>query len=185
MINLYGGYQDLKDDFFEVQEEMDYNNNPSLPNGDGQGENTPSPVTAHQYLNLEFSNANNFYAGMKISYEYKDLIALSAAGTYRNWDAKEKYSLYMKPACEINFSADFRPITGLNINLGYDYIGRTKVEGIKAAAVSDLHAGASYNVFKGVSVYARINNILNKKYQYYLGYPTEGLNFLGGLSFSF
>ena len=88
---------------------------------------------------------------MKISYEYKDLIALSAAGTYRNWDAKEKYSLYMKPACEINFSADFRPITGLNINLGYDYIGRTKVEGIKAAAVSDLHAGASYNVFKGVS----------------------------------
>lgn len=85
----------------------------------------------------------------------------------------------MKPACEINFSADFRPITGLNINLGYDYIGRTKVEGIKAAAVSDLHAGASYNVFKGVSVYARINNILNKKYQYYLGYPTEGLNFLG------
>ena len=91
----------------------------------------------------------------------------------------------MKPACEINFSADLRPITGLNINLGYDYIGRTKVEGIKAAAVSDLHAGASYNVFKGVSVYARINNILNKKYQYYLGYPTEGLNFLGGLSFSF
>ena len=84
---------------------------------------------------------------MKISYEYKDLIALSATGTYRNWDAKEKYSLYMKPACEINFSADFRPITGLNINLGYDYIGRTKVEGIKAAAVSDLHAGASYNVF--------------------------------------
>lgn len=183
-INLYGGYQDLKDDFFEVQEETFVNYDPSLA-GDAQEGNSSSPVTAHQYLNLEFSNANNFYAGMKISYEYKDLIALFAAGTYRNWDAKEKYSLYMKPACEINFSADFRPITGLNINLGYDYIGRTKVEGIKAAAVSDLHAGASYNVFKGVSVYARINNILNKKYQYYLGYPTEGLNFLGGLSFSF
>lgn len=167
-----------------MQEETFVNYDPSLA-GDGQEGNSSSPVTAHQYLNLEFSNANNFYAGMKISYEYKDLIALSAAGTYRNWDAKEKYSLYMKPACEINFSADFRPITELNINLGYDYIGRTKVEGIKAAAVSDLHAGASYNVFKGVSVYARINNILNKKYQYYLGYPTEGLNFLGGLSFSF
>ena len=174
----------MKDDFFEVQEETFVNYDPSLA-GDGQEGNSSSPVTAHQYLNLEFSNANNFYAGMKISYEYKDLIALTAAGTYRNWDAKEKYSLYMKPACEINFSADFRPITELNINLGYDYIGRTKVEGIKAAAVSDLHAGASYNVFKGVSVYARINNILNKKYQYYLGYPTEGLNFLGGLSFSF
>ena len=116
--------------FFEVQEETFVNYDPSLA-GDAQEGNSSSPVTAHQYLNLEFSNANNFYAGMKISYEYKDLIALSAAGTYRNWDAKEKYSLYMKPACEINFSADFRPITGLNINLGYDYIGRTKVEALK------------------------------------------------------
>lgn len=163
-INLYGGYQNLKDDCFEFE--------------------VSEPATP--YLNLEFSNADNFYAGMKISYEYKDLIALSAAGVYRNWDAKEKYSLYMKPACEMNFSADIHPITGLNINLGYDYIGRTKVkEGIKAAAVSNLHAGAGYNVFKRVSVYARINNILNKKYQYYPGYPTEGLNLLGGLSFSF
>ena len=48
-----------------------------------------------------------------------------------------------------------------------------------------LHIGASYNVFKGVSVYAQVHNLLNKKYQYYLGYPTEGFNFLGGLSFRF
>lgn len=183
-VNLYGGYQNLKDDFFEIEEETYLNYDPSLVN-DGQGENTSSPVTAYQYLDLGFSDASNFYAGLKISYEYKDIIALSAAGTYRNWDADDKYTLYLKPASEINFNADFRPITGLKINIGYDYIGRTKVEGIKAAAVSDLHAGASYNVFKGVSVYARINNILNKKYQYYLGYPTEGLNFLGGLSFNF
>lgn len=168
--NLYGGYQDLKDDYFEFE----------------SGEAIPSADGELRYLDLGFSNANNFYAGMKISYEYKDIIALSAAGTYRNWDAKADYALYLKPACEINFNVDFRPIKGLDINLGYDYIGRSEVEGIeKAAAVSNLHAGAGYNVFKGVSVYARINNILNKKYQYYLGYPTEGLNFLGGLSFRF
>jgi len=51
--------------------------------------------------------------------------------------------------------------------------------------ISDLHIGASYNVFKGVSVYAQVHNLLNKKYQYYLGYPAEGFNFLGGLSFRF
>ena len=55
----------------------------------------------------------------------------------------------------------------------------------KMTAINDLHIGASYNVFKGVSVYAQIHNLLNKKYQYYLGYPTEGFNFLGGLSFRF
>lgn len=171
--NLYGGYQDLKDDFYQIISPYYYQD---------QTDNSEQ----HQYLNLGFTNAHNFYAGMKITYEYKDIIALSAAGTYRNWDAKEDFALLLKPAAEINFNMEIHPIKELNVNIGYDYIGREKVEGFdKLSAVSNLYAGASYNVFKGVSVYARINNILNKKYQYYLGYPTEGLNFLGGLSFSF
>lgn len=171
--NLYGGYQDLKDDFYQIISPYYYQD---------QTDNSEQ----HQYLNLDFTNAHNFYAGMKITYEYKDIIALSAAGTYRNWDAKEDFALLLKPAAEINFNMEIHPIKELNVNIGYDYIGREKVEGFdKLSAVSNLYAGASYNVFKGVSVYARINNILNKKYQYYLGYPTEGLNFLGGLSFSF
>lgn len=171
--NLYGGYQDLKDDFYQIISPYYYQD---------QTDNSEQ----HQYLNLDFTNAHNFYAGMKITYEYKDIIALSAAGTYRNWDAKEDFALLLKPAAEINFNMEIHPIKELNVNIGYDYIGREKVEGFdKLSAVSNLYAGASYNVFKGVYVYARINNILNKKYQYYLGYPTEGLNFLGGLSFSF
>lgn len=171
--NLYGGYQDLKDDSYQLGD--------VYVNEEQTSESVP-----FQFLNLGFTSASNFYAGMKISYEYKDIIALSAAGTYRNWDAKEDIALLLKPACEFNFSADFRPIKGLNMNLGYDYIGREKTKDYdKLSAVSDLHIGASYSIFKGIAVYARINNLLNKKYQYYLGYPTEGLNFLGGLSFQF
>lgn len=182
--NLYGGYQDLKDDLFQTIG-LPYDN--ETPDSENPGnESSNSEASPFQYLNLGTTNSNNFYAGMKISYEYKDIIALSAAGTYRNWDTKEDFALLLKPACEFNFNVNFRPIKGLNVNIGYDYIGREKIEDFgKLSAVSDLHAGASYNVFKGVSVYARINNLLNKKYQYYLGYPTEGFNFLGGLSFSF
>lgn len=173
--NLYGGYQDLKDDLYQFYESH-------------IDEDQTSGSTPEQFINLGTTHSSNFYAGMKISYEYKDIITLSAAGTYRNWDTKENYALLLKPASEFNFNVDFRPVTGLNVNIGYDYIGREKVDVKdfdKLSAVSNLHAGASYHVFKGVSVYARINNLLNKKYQYYLGYPTEGLGFLGGLSFQF
>ena len=84
------------------------------------------------------------------------------------------------------FNVRIHPISALNINLGYDYISRKEVkEYAKMTAINDLHIGASYNVFKGVSVYAQVHNLLNKKYQYYLRYPTEGFNFLGGLSFRF
>ena len=61
----------------------------------------------------------------------------------------------------------------------------TQVKSEFKDSINDLHIGASYNVFKGVSVYAQVHNLLNKKYQYYLGYPAEGFNFLGGLSFRF
>ena len=36
-------------------------------------------------------------------------------------------------------------------------------------------------IFKGVSAYASTINLLNKKYQYYLGYPMEGFNLEDGL----
>ena len=39
--------------------------------------------------------------------------------------------------------------------------------------------------FKDISIYARANNLLNKEYQYYPMYSTEGINFVGGVSFRF
>ena len=52
-------------------------------------------------------------------------------------------------------------------------------------AVNDLHAKASYRIFKGISAYVQAHNLLNKKYQYFLAYPAQGFNVLGGLSFRF
>lgn len=171
-LNLYGGYQDLKDDAFQMQQ---------------ADEETVDDETAYyQFQDLGFTNSHNVYAGLKISYGYKDIFAFAIDGTYRNWDAKEEYALLLKPAYELKFDATLRPVKGLGIHLGYNYAGREEVKDLgKLSAINNLYAGAEYNVFKGVSVYARFNNLLNQEYQYYLGYPTEGFNFLGGLSFRF
>lgn len=171
-LNLYGGYQDLKDDAFQMQQ---------------ADEETVDDETAYyQFQDLGFTNSHNVYAGLKISYDYKDIFAFAIDGTYRNWDAKEEYALLLKPAYELKFDATLRPVKGLGIHLGYNYAGREEVKDLgKLSAINNLYAGAEYNVFKGVSVYARLNNLLNQEYQYYLDYPTEGFNFLGGLSFRF
>ena len=157
--NLYGGYQDIKD--------LTFNN--------------------VAFLAFEQANAHNTYIGFEASYDYKDIVSLSAAGKYRNWSSEQPMALLIQPASEFTFNADVRPISPLTLTMGYQYIGRKKemdhLE--KLSPVSNLYIGAAYHLFKGVSVYARINNLLNKDYQYYLGYPTEGINFLGGLSFQF
>lgn len=168
-LNIYGGYQNLKNDLsYSVL-------------------GSPSITHFESYLNFSQDNTDNFYAGGEISYDYKEIISLSAKYTYRNWDSKTKeYLLAVKPVNEMSFNVRIHPFTALNVNLGYDYIDRKEVKGYaKMNAINDVHIGADYNVFKGVSVYAQVRNLLNKKYQYYLGYPAEGFNFLGGLSFRF
>ena len=168
--NVYGGYQNLKNDLSYFALDSD---------------NSRSDF----YLSFIHDNTDNFYLGGEISYDYKDIVGISAKYTYRNWDSKtEKYLLAVKPVSELSFNVHIHPISALNVNLGYDYVDWEEIkldDYSSMSAINDLHIGANYNIFKGISVYAQVHNLLNKKYQYYLGYPAEGFNFLGGLSFRF
>lgn len=165
-MNIYGGYQNLKNDLVQ--------------GFDGQD------------LLLYGQNTSNFYFGAEVSYSYKDIFAIAASGTYRNWDTKKDEAnpyadaaLRFKPALEADLHADIRPISPLLFKLGYQHIARQKTEGTTVDAVSNLYAGLEYKLFKGISIYARANNLLNQKYQYYWGCPAEGINFVGGVSFCF
>lgn len=165
-MNIYGGYQNLKNDLVQ-----------------GFGDDA---------LLLYGQNTSNVYFGAEVSYSYKDIFAIAASGTYRNWDTKKdetnpyaEAALLFKPALEADLHVDIRPVSPFLLKLGYQHIARQEVEGQTIDAVSNLYAGLEYKLFKGISIYARANNLLNQKYQYYLGYPAEGINFVGGVSFCF
>lgn len=178
--NLFGGYQNLKDDLYQLSDRW-------------------TGVTEADFINLGLSDTENFYAGLKASYEYKDLFAISASGTYYNWEANYQadkpkpddyyYALQMKPEFDFVIHTEIHPITRLWLNADYQYTRRTKLDNVNNGniipAVSDLSLGATYKIVKGISAYAKVHNLLNKKYQYYLNYPVEGLNFVVGASLLF
>ena len=173
--NLYGGYQNLKDDLYFLPVGFSY-----------------SETENYTMLRICQWNTSNIYAGLEVSYNYKDILTFSASGIYRSWDAPndepfntKNKALAFKPAFEADFHVDIHPIPSVLVNLGYQNISREKVEGAKIDPISNLYLGGSYEFFKGISVYARVNNLLNKDYQYYWGYPAEGINFVGGVSFKF
>lgn len=158
--NIYGGYQDLKDDLYK----------------------------ARTYFYQ--ASTSNFYAGARFNYEYRDIFSITAGGQYYKWDADEEDeiagALIMKPEIGLDFGVSVRPVSELSVGLGYQYIQRTKdYHGNRQNAINDLNASVYYNVFDGISIYARVSNLLNKDYSYYLDYPNQGINFLGGLSFRF
>lgn len=101
------------------------------------------------------ADANNFYAGGEATrHEYKDLFAVSARYTYRNWKCRaNEHLLAVKPAGELSFNTLLRPIANLTLKLGYTphRTQRGEESHMKMQAVNDLHAGADYNLFKGIS----------------------------------
>jgi hypothetical protein len=56
---------------------------------------------------------------------------------------------------------------------------------VKLDAIIDLNFKFTYLITEHFDVFVSANNVLNKNYQRYLYYPTQGVNFLGGLSYSF
>lgn len=172
--NLYGGYQDLKNNLAAI----------------GITPIADNSYSSSYLLPLQ-ANMHNIYAGAEISYSYKDIISFSVSGVYRDWktakieDYNREVLLAYMPSFEAKFNVDIRPIPSVLVNLGYQHATREKVEDQRVDPVGNLYLGGSYEVFKDISIYVRANNLLNKDYQYYWGYPTEGVNFMGGVSFRF
>ena len=155
-----------------------------------KGGYTAVNLMANDWLMLTSTwNTDNLYAGAEVSYEYKDLVALTAHTVYRKWSADGEGDdigvLYFKPEVEANIKLEVRPVSPLRVHVGFLKTTRTETNGLRMDPVDNLYAGADYNLFKGIAVYARLDNLLNKHYQYYPYIPAEGFNLVGGVSFRF
>ena len=56
---------------------------------------------------------------------------------------------------------------------------------VKLKDVFDLSLGADYRFNDQLSAFAKLDNVLNQKYQLYYGYPVGGIQFFGGLKMTF
>lgn len=171
--NVYGGYQDVKDDLYQSLRVV-YPDPDPLAN---------SIIT--NMLGFDVSDTRNLYVGGQLTYGYKGLLNVSASAKYQSWKADKEIALVFKPAITGELVVDVKPIHELGVQLGYRYVGRDKVQGTKMDAVSNLFAGANYQLLDNVSVYVKGDNLLNQKYQYHFLYPTQGINVVGGVSLRF
>ena len=143
------------------------------------------------YTSNLYGNTKVLYATAELKYDYKDLLDFSLKGTYYNWKwenvdwvggSLSDNALSLKPEMELNAEAGFKPMNGLRINVGYEYVKRAEEI---YEPVSNLYAGADYALMKNLSVFAKVNNLLNKEYVRADAYPAQKLNFLAGLSLQF
>ena len=162
-LHLYGGFQSLIDDLYA------------------------GPSHSSQWgIRYNQEDIYNSYAGLDLTYSYRDIVTFSGKGIFHQWeDEASRAHLYLKPAFELYLNLDVRPMEALTINLGHEFISREGENPGKAKSVNNLYAGATYELFDGISIYAQAENLLNKHYLVYYGCPAQSIRFLGGVSFRF
>lgn len=152
-----------------------------------------SSLYSYAVNNLVVANTKHSYLGSNLKYNYKDVVDLSLKETYYAWDNENSAYLLMKPKFDLQFDGAFRVLPQLTANISYQFISRCKaievypdlVTDKTLNAVNNLSLGGAYNVYKDVSLYARINNLLNKNYQASYNYPMQGIHFILGASIRF
>ena len=75
---------------------------------------------------------------------------------------------------------------------GISYLPTTTVGAARAAdfyratdPIIDLNLRADYRITPKISIFAMGNNLLNRQYQRFYGYPVKGINVLGGATYTF
>ena len=166
--NLVGGYQVRKDDLlFGVADEKG--------------------------LMAAFAQADSkvAFASAELKYDYKDWFDCALKATYYHWDLSEpkaqeeqakQMALALKPELEVNAEVGMKPMDGLRVNVGYEYVKRC--EGLYDP-VSNLYLGADYALMKNLSVFGRVQNLMNQEYVGADAYPAQKMNALVGVSLRF
>ncbi len=149
------------------------------------------------------------YHKFNLVYDDVNVLDLHAELTYKA-DEKFKVSFHFDqysytPDLELKAwerpQNEFSLIAGYNlrdkIELTASVLGRGKVYSREKAEVGngyvatkiksyiDANLGIEYHYSKILSVYLNLNNLGFSKYQLWYGYPSEGFNMLGGISYSF
>ncbi|WP_247236375.1 TonB-dependent receptor [Telluribacter sp. SYSU D00476] len=124
-------------------------------------------------------------------YNFNELYKTSLKANYFDYGMDRLEAAWHRPNFTLNWfnavtiskklflTTDFYLLTGIkakNFQTG---------EAVKLPPIADLNLKIDYLLTRNFSAFVSINNILGKQYQRYLYYPNQGLNFVGGLSFSF
>jgi outer membrane cobalamin receptor len=112
-------------------------------------------------------------------------VDVTAKATMYHWSLDqmvEEAYLRFKPRYEWSLQAQGQVMDGLKIQAGFEYIDRRQQGD---AAVQNLFTGASYDLVHRITVFARVNNLLNKEYRGVNVYPAEKLGFMVGIHWAF
>lgn len=191
-----------------VNSEKTFDINAGVKGEDGEGLNYEGKVSYAQYRN--FYSFNNSMADTskfsilydpgktkiltisgQVGYNVEDLFKTSLKVNYFDYKMDALEEAWHRPDLTVSWFNAFSISKKLFITSDFYILKGIKAKNFqtgvvtKMPVIADLNIKIDYLLTQNFSAFVGINNILGKQYQRYQYYPQQGLNFIGGLSFSF
>ena len=135
-----------------------------------------------------------FLQGLETELSVQFTEEISGALNYTLLDSQDtsgKYdgeTLTYRPKNKVGGRLGYKTKWGLNLSVNADYTASVYTDRANTKELGGfmtLGAYAAQTVFKGVEIFARGDNILNKQYQMVDGYPMPGASVMGGVKAMF
>ncbi|MDD5108954.1 MAG: TonB-dependent receptor [Candidatus Omnitrophica bacterium] len=139
----------------------------------------PQNISSAVIDGIELANKISISDNFDLNLDYTYLMARD--------EKTHKYLVY-QPANKVDSSLKFHDLNGLTMELRAQFTGQRFADADNNSKVKDffvLGFSVSKKFKPGLTCFAAIDNLLNRKYQVIQGYPMPGFSFTGGLKAEF
>ena len=184
LFDAYVNYQRIDNQYFFVNKDYAY----SLLSSTLLASPNDSIIYTNKF-NVVYSAATLVKVGLRANYNLRNLVNIQLKGAYKGWDVEDIAMAWNKPKFEADMTADWRVTRNLNVtsNVFFESERFAKLgeQSMRMRPKVDINLGASYSYLNWFTLFGKVNNLTNNRYQEFYGYEVQGMNVLVGASFSF
>ena len=184
LFDAYVNYQYIDNQYFFINKDYAY----SLLSSTVLGSPNDSIIYTNKF-NVVYSAATLVKVGLRANYNLRNLVNIQLKGAYNGWDVEDLAMAWNKPKFEADLTADWRVTRNLNVtsNVFFESERFAKLgeQSMRMRPKVDINLGASYSYLNWFTLFGKVNNLTNNRYQEFYGYEVQGMNVLVGASFSF
>lgn len=158
-----------------------------------------SPFNPDNKFLLAYDTAEIYNVHGEIAWQQSEKLRFIARGDYFKYNMSQQQYAWHMPNVEITLTAQYNLRDKIIAKADVFYLGEryaqksyfpglpiyTEPHAVKLPAIYDFNLGIEYRYTNRLSAFVNFNNITSYRYQRWYQYPTQRINILGGLTYSF
>jgi len=140
-------------------------------------------------FNVTYGTASHFKMGIRANYNLKKLVNVELKWAYNGWSVNNQQYAWNKPKYDAQLNTDIHinPNLWVSANMYYEGVRYAKLGDVAMPMHDkvDINLGINYSYTNWLTVFGKINNVINNRYQDFFGYDVQGTNMMIGAAFSF